>query len=305
MTHFLVTGVSGLLGLNFALAVDGKKHQVTGIANTAPMNWASFKNYQSELTVPGAMDDLINTHKPDVVLHCAALANVDACETDPQAAARVNAELPGEIAAACARHSVRMIQVSTDAVFDGSKGNYDEDDETNPLSVYARTKLEGEKAALAANPETLVVRVNFYGWSAAGNRSLAENFVHNFSDGKEMMGFTDVIFCPMNILDLSDLIVESSELNLRGVYHMTGAEPMSKYDFGVKIARKFGFDPSLIKPVSVTESGLKAARSPNLSLSTAKLRQALGHDLPSFDGGLQKFYDQYRRGYNLFIKSLN
>ncbi len=305
MTHFLVTGVSGLLGLNFALAVDGKKHMVTGIANTAPMTWASFKNYQCELTAPGSIEKLLDTHKPDVVLHCAAMANVDACENDPQAAHRVNGELPGEIAAACARRSVRMIQISTDAVFDGSRGNYGEGDETNPLSVYARTKLEGEKEVLDANPDALVARVNFYGWSAAGNRSLGENFVHNLEAGREMMGFTDVIFCPMNILDLSELLVEVSDLNLRGLYHMTGAQAMSKYDFGVKIAQKFGFDPGLIKPVSVNESGLKAARSPNLSLSTEKLRAALGHDLPPFEDGLQKFYDQYRRGYHLFIKSLN
>ena len=304
MTHFLVTGVSGLLGLNFALAVDGKKHQVTGVANTAPLTWATFKNVEAELTRPGAIDDLIDTHKPEVILHCAALANVDACENDPALARQGNAELPGAIAEVSRKHSVRMIHISTDAVFDGSRGNYREDDETNPLSVYAKTKLEGERAVLAANSDALITRVNFYGWSAAGNRSLAENFVTRLSAGKEMMGFTDILFCPMNILDLSALLVEVSSLNLRGIYHMVGPEAMSKYEFGRRIAEKFGFDPALIKPVSVNDSGLKAARSPNLTLSTEKLRAALGRDLPDFAGGLQKFYDQYRRGYPEYIKSL-
>jgi dTDP-4-dehydrorhamnose reductase len=85
---------------------------------------------------------------------------------------------------------------------------------------------------------------------------------------------------------------------------MVGAEAMSKYEFGRRITEKFGFNAALIKPVSVKESGLKAARSPNLTLSTEKLRAALGHDLPDFAGGLQKFYDQYRRGYPEYIKSL-
>lgn len=304
MTHFLVTGVSGLLGLNFALAVDGKKHQVTGVANTLPMQWASFKNVQAELTQPGVVEKLIEEHKPDVVLHCAAIANVDACESDADLAHRVNAELPGAIAETCRRRSVKMIQISTDAVFDGIKGNFSEDDETNPLSVYARTKRDGENAVLSANADALVARVNFYGWSASGKRSLPEIFVHNLQAGQRMQGFTDVTFCPMNILDLSDLLVESADLDLKGIYHMVGAEPMSKYEFGKRIAEKFGFDTSFIQPVSIQESGLKAVRSPNLSLSTAKLQSALGRDLPAFDAGLQKFFDQFRRGYPQYIATL-
>ncbi len=304
MTHFLVTGVSGLLGLNFAMAVDGKQHQVTGVANTAPMLWATFKNVQADLTQPGVVDDLIETHKPDVLIHCAAMANVDACESAPEQAHLVNAELPGWLATACKKHSIRMIHISTDAVFDGQKGNYREGDAPNPLSVYASTKLAGEEAVLSENAAALITRVNFYGWSAAGNRSLAENFVNNLSAGKTMMGFTDVIFCPMNILDLSALLVEVSVLDLSGIYHMVGAQAMSKYQFGIKIAETFGFDTGLINPVSVSESGLKAARSPNLSLSVEKLLYALGHDLPDFDAGITKFYDQYRRGYAQYIKSL-
>lgn len=304
MTHFLVTGVSGLLGLNFALAVDGKKHQVTGVANTTPMLWSTFKNVQTELTQPSVVEELIETHKPDVFLHCAAMANVDACEANPQLAQLVNAELPGIIGDACNKHGIRLVHISTDAVFDGSIGNYTEEDVPNPLSVYASTKLAGERAVLSADPDALVARVNFYGWSAAGNRSLAENFVSNLAAGKEMMGFTDVEFCPMNILDLSALLVETSGMDLKGIYHMVGAEAMSKYEFGRRIAEKFGFDASLIKPISVKESGLKAARSPNLTLNTGKIRTALGHDLPVFSDGLQKFFDQYRRGYHLYIKSL-
>ncbi len=304
MTHFLITGVSGLLGLNFALAVDGKKHQVTGVANTTPLTWATFKFVQAELTEPGVVEKLIETYQPDVFLHCAALANVDACETDPALARKINADLPGDIAATCRQHSLPLIHISTDAVFDGARGNYIEEDEPHPLGVYASTKLAGEQAVLAANPQALIARVNFYGWSAAGSRSLAENFVHQLEQGKPMMGFTDVWFCPMNVLDLSTLLVEMAEKGLSGIYHAVGPEAMSKYDFGTRIANQFGFDPNLIHPVSVKESGLKAARSPNLTLCTDKLRRQLQHDLPDFSAGLKKFHDQYRRGYPQYIQSL-
>ncbi len=305
MTRFLVTGVSGLLGLNFAMAVDGKKHQVIGVANTMPMTWVSFKSQKAELSEPGIVEKLIEEHKPDCILHCAAIANLEACEKDPDLAERINAVLPGEIAESASRHSIKMVQISTDAVFDGNRGNYVETDEPNPLSIYARTKLEGEKAVLAADQNALVMRVNFYGWSAAGNRSLGEWFVHNLEAGNSIKGFTDVLFCPMMVLDLSEILVEAVLKDLKGLYHSVGPESMSKFDFGCAIARKFGFDTGLIHPASVKDGNLTAARSPNLTLSTEKLVSALGHPLPAFADGLTKFYDQYRRGYPEYIKNLS
>ena len=304
MTRILVTGVSGLLGLNFALAVDGKDHYVIGVANTASMRWASFANIQAELTEPGRIEKLITTHKPDVILHCAAIAILETCEANPELAEKVNARLPSEIALACRKHGIRMIQISTDAVFDGTRGNYSESDAPNPINIYARTKLEGERQVLENNPDALVTRVNFYGWSAAGNRSLAENFVYKLEKGEKMLGFTDIQFSPMNVLDLADMLLEAEAKQLSGLYHLVGSEPMSKYQFGVRIAQKFGFDPSLIQPVSVMEGDLQTPRSPNLTLCTEKITKALGHELPPFDAGLQKFYDQYRRGYPQFIKTL-
>lgn len=305
MTRFLVTGVGGLLGLNFALAVDGKKHQVIGVANTTPLTWVNFKFLQAELTEPGIVEKLVDQTKPDVILHTAAIANMEACEANPDQAAEVNGKLPGVIAETAKRHSIQMIHISTDAVFDGAKGDYLETDTPNPLSVYARTKLQGEQSVLAANPDALIARVNFYGWSITGKRSLAEFFVNNLEQGKPMKGFTDVLFCPMMVLDLADMLVEAARKKLQGIYHLVGAQPMSKYDFGVAIANTFGFDPVLISSASVTDGGLVASRSPNLTLNTEKITAALGHDLPDFERGLAKFHAQYRHGFPQYIRSLS
>ncbi len=304
MTRILVTGASGLLGLNLSLAVDGKQHQVIGVANTQPFTWVGFKSVQAELTEPGVVESLIEEHKPEVIIHCAAIANVDDCESRPEVAEQINARLPGEIAAAAAKHQIKMVQISTDAVFDGQVGNYVETDVPHPLSVYAASKLGGEKAVAQANPGALITRVNFYGWSMAGNRSLAEWFVNNLKEGTPLQGFTDITFCPMMVLDLTDTLMQAIELDLKGLYHMVGPQVMSKYDFGQAIAKKFGFDPALIAPASVNDAGLKAARSPRLTLSTEKLVKALGHELPDFESGLEKFYNQYRHGYPELIKKL-
>lgn len=302
--RILLTGASGLLGLNLALAVDGKEHQVYGVANTQPFQWVSFKSIQAELTEAGTLERLFEEVKPESVIHCAAIANVDDCESKPEVAEEINAVLPGRIAALAAESNAKMLHISTDAVFDGTKGNYSETDEPNPLSVYARTKLDGEKAVLSANPQAMVARVNFYGWSMSGSRSLAEFFVNNLAEGKPLKGFSDVHFCPMMVLDLTATLMEALKKDLHGLYHVVGPQSMSKYEFGQAIARKFGFDPALITPISVEDADLKARRSPNLTLSTAKIAAALGHELPDFEGGLRKFHDQYRHGYPQMLKSL-
>lgn len=304
MTRILVTGASGLLGLNFAQAVDGKHHQVTGVANTAPNIRVNFRYLQAELTEPGIIEKLLDAEKPDLILHTAALANMEACEGNPQLADEVNGVLPGRIAEAASRHNIQMIHISTDAVFDGVRGNYSETDIPNPLSVYARTKWEGEKAVTSANSQALVARVNFYGWSMSGTRSLAEFFVNHLAAGKTVKGFTDVLFCPLMVLDLADLLLETAEKKLHGIYHLVGAKAMSKYEFGSAIARTFGFDPALIIPASVSDGGLVAARSLNLSLNTEKITQALGHRLPDFEAGLDRFHAQYLAGYPQRIQAL-
>jgi len=304
MSRFLVTGASGLLGLNFSLAVNGADHQVVGVANTALRNQVNFEYHQADLTEPGTFERLLESTSPDVVVHCAALANLEACEANPRLAHEINAILPGRLAELSRLRGIRFIHISTDAVFDGKTGNYRETDTPNPLSVYAHTKFEGEQAVISAYPAALVARVNFYGWSASGTRSLAEFFVNHLSRGKQVNGFTDVFFCPLMVLDLVGLLVEAAHNDLQGIYHLVGAQPMSKYDFGHAIASQFGFDPALVKPASVNTGGLKAARSPNLTLNTSKITAALGHPLPEFTAGLIKFHGQYHQGFPQVIQAL-
>lgn len=304
MSRFLITGASGLLGLNFALALDGKTHQVTGVDNRNPLRWVNFKTRQADLTEKGMIEPLLEEFQPEVILHCAAMANVDECENHPSAANKVNAILPGVLAYAAARHQVKLVHISTDAVFDGLRGGYTETDEPNPISVYARTKRDGEIAVLNANPDAMVVRVNFYGWSISGTRSLAEFFVNKLAAGEEANGFTNIHFCPMMVLDLAAILLEAIQQDLKGIYHCVGPQAMSKFEFGVAIARQFGFNESHVIPASVTEGGLAAARSPNLTLSTKKLVAVLGHPLPTFAAGLVKFHDQYRHGFPDLIKSI-
>ncbi|MEJ5240569.1 MAG: SDR family oxidoreductase [Anaerolineales bacterium] len=300
--RLLVTGVSGLLGLNLALQA-GSRYQVIGVARTA-LRGVPFEAHPFDLLSEDAAARLIAEFRPDAVIHCAALAYPDQCEAEPDLAYRLNTAFPAALAQVCAGARIPLVHISTDSVFDGRQRTpYTEEDQPNPLNVYARTKWESEKAVLDAHPQALVVRTNFYGWSAGGKRSLAEFFFYNLSQQKTVNGFTDVVFCPILVTDLAQVLLEMLEKSLFGLYHVLGTQPMSKYEFGLAVARTFGLDEHLIQPRSIADSGLKAPRANHLWLSTHKVIQALGHPLPDFSTGLQQFYTQFLEGYPQKLRS--
>jgi dTDP-4-dehydrorhamnose reductase len=115
--------------------------------------------------------------------------------------------------------------------------------------------------------------------------------------GKNVMGFTDVTFCPLLVNDLAGIFLKMLASGLSGLYHVVSSECISKYDFGVAIAEKFGFDPHLIIPKSVEKSGLKAKRAPNLSLKVDKLTRDLDEAPPNITPGLERFFKLYRASY--------
>jgi len=298
----LVTGASGLLGLNLSLLEAGR-HDVIG-ADRSKLAGTPFELLKTDLQAPGALEHVLDMVRPEAVIHTAANANVDSCEADPQGARMLNAELPGQLAQACARRSIQLVHISTDAVFDGTReGIYEEDDAPNPLSVYAQSKLDGERNVLSTYPGAIVARVNFFGWSLSGTRSLSEFFFNKLSRGEQCNGFTDVYFCPLFVGDLAETLMKMLEKDLGGLYHVTGSEALSKFDFGQRIALQFGFDPALVSPKSVDESGLKARRSHNLRLSIHRLSTALGVDIPGASTGIEKFYTQAQQGYPQKMRS--
>ena len=301
--RILVTGASGLLGLNLALEA-AKDHQVFGTVNNNAIHTDAFTVIQADMLAPCAVEQLLDQTLPDWVIHCAALANLDDCEAQPRLAEQLNTELPAQLASHVARGGARLVHISTDAVFDGQRGDYSEADAPNPLGVYARTKLEGEHRVAAADPQAVIARVNLFGWSLGGRRSLAEFFYANLSCGRQVMGFTDVFFCPLLANDLMGIFQAMLEMKLSGLYHVVSPECLSKYDFGLRLAKRFGLDASLIRPVSFQQARLSARRSPRLTLRTEKLAAALGGRLPSVTSGLERLYQLYQGGYPQFLQGL-
>lgn len=298
----LVTGASGLLGLNLCLG-NWDSHTLLGL-DRGKLRGTPFELIHADLNDPKIASRLIDTAKPDAIIHTAALANLEKCEADPQIARYLNGEIPGILAEVAAKASIRFLHISTDAVFDGTKdGIYTEEDAPNPPGVYSATKLLGEQNALSANPAAAIARVNFFGWSLSGTRSLSEFFYNKLSAGQPANGFTDVYFCPMFVGDLAETLLRMLDKGLSGLYHVVGSEALSKYEFGRRIAHQFRFDERLIRPISVEQSELIAKRSHNLRLSIHKLSTDLGMEIPAVSTGLEQFYAQARQDYPQKMRS--
>jgi dTDP-4-dehydrorhamnose reductase len=298
----LITGASGLLGINLAMEAM-RDHEIIGVdrgkLRSAPFPVIKANFYDRHVFVP-----TLDQFRPDWVINCAALTNLEECEKHPGQAKILNVTLARDLAEDCKNRKIKLIHLSTDAVFDGTKnGAYTEEDEPNPQSVYARTKLDGERAVQEVYPQAVIARVNFFGWSMSGRRSLAEFFFNNLGEGRNVNGFTDVIFCPLWVTDLSRLLIRMLENDLSGLYHVVGSQAIDKYHFGLEVARRFGLRENLILPLSVEDSDLTARRSHNLWLSVHKLSTDLGCEIPSFSTGLDGFYTQFQQGYPQKIRS--
>lgn len=277
MDKWLVTGATGLLGANAVLRLS-RNARVVGSARARPVAMSPESFVAVDLAHAGSRADLVERVSPNVVFHSAALSSIEACDADPALARALNVEASADLARQAAAVGARFVLVSTDAVFDGHSGSYTEDDATSPTTEYGRTKVDAERAVMDANPEAIVARVNFYGWSPSGTRSLAEFFYRHLSEGKPVNGFTDITVSTLYVEDLIDAITALVSTDASGTFHVASSEAISKYEFGRLLANALGYSADLVSPALSTDF-LKHARGANLSLSTAKYEAVIGQPL--------------------------
>ncbi|MFL6845434.1 MAG: dTDP-4-dehydrorhamnose reductase [Allosphingosinicella sp.] len=244
-----------------------------------------------DLERPESIGPAIAAAAPDVVVNAAAYTAVDQAEDEPERAFRINAEAAGEVAAAARRAGARIIQISTDYVFDGTgQGPYDETAPTRPIGAYGRSKLAGELAVAEANPDHVVLRTAWV-YSPYGR-----NFLKTMLAAAQAQDELDVVAdqrgSPTAAGDIADGILalvrrwrDRPELGLGGTYHLAGSGEASWFDFAEEIfrqARRHGLATARVKPISTADWPTRAARPMNSVLDSRRFAADFGYRAPAW-----------------------
>jgi len=293
-TPVLVTGCSGSLGWVLA-RILAEHHPVVGTYQTNASCPEGTEGVGLNLAEPDAIRWMLEKYHPSTIFHLAAMTDPDRCERDREMARTVNLDATRELAGWAADSGANLMFASTDLVFDGKKGDYREEDQAHPLSVYGRTKLDAERAVLELCPRAIVIRGSlFYGVSGPAGRTFLSPVLESLISGAGMELFTDQKRNPILLEDLAGAMIRLSDLGLTGLYHAAGGEVVTRYEFGRFVCEVFGFDKSLLRPIRMADFEYCAPRPLDSSLNVAKIRRAIGFEPTPIREALQKIRTRIR-----------
>ena len=202
------------------------------------------------------LEQVFRLSQPDVVAHLAAMADVGACEREPERATAVNVAATAAIAGLCQQYGARLVFVSTEYVFDGRRGFYREDEHPSPTTVYGRTKWEAEQEVARLAPRGSIVRTSIvYGWPLQAHRNFGPWLVERLRNGQPYYAPTDVLRTPVYVEHLVDGIAKLVEEDSPGIHHIAGSDWVSMYDFALAIADEFQLDRGLVIPAEAGPQG--------------------------------------------------
>ena len=265
-----ITGGSGLFGSKVAEIAQARGDEVfSGYAHNLPEYGRAVK---FDLLDEKTISELVGKIEPEVIIHSAALTDVDRCEREQELAYKINVDGTRAIATAAEKAGSFLIYISTDYVFDGLCGMYREDDRPNPVSYYGYSKLQGEQFCRGCIARTCVI----YGSRpASGKVNFALWLLNNLNSDKEVRVVTDQFITPTLNTNLAAMVLEAADRRLCGVYNLVGATRISRYDYALELAREFDLDKSLILPSRMADLTWAAKRPIDSSLDTSKARAEL------------------------------
>lgn len=297
--RILIVGSNGLLGQKVTeLFVRGTNYQImlSSIEPASVFPVAEAQYTVVDLTVKKQVKQLVSSFEPDVIINCAAMTNVDACETERELAWKVNVGGVENLIESARRADTRIVHVSSDYVFDGKNGPYAEEDRPEPLSYYGKTKLASENALRTAGLPWFIARTMvLYGFSPGAKVNFALWLLQSLEKGTQVKVVDDQEGNPTLADDLAYGLMRGVELGKTGIYHIAGREIVNRYDFAVRLAKAFGLDIGLITPVKTADLHQPAPRPLKSGLITLKAETDLGITPSTIDEGLTIFKSQITR----------
>ena len=269
-----ITGAGGLIGHDLVLAAPAEARPAL----------VPLTRTRLDLTDASAVRSALQRDRPRLVFHCAALSRSPACQADPAGARRINVEATARLAEGAANSALFLL--STDLVFDGSQGCYTEDNEVNPLSIYAETKVEAERIVLA-NPGHTVIRTSLNGGrSPTGDRGFNEDMRLAWQAGRTLDLFVDEFRCPIAAEVTARALWELALGQTAGLFHLAGSERLSRWELGEALAARWPQLHPRIRPGTLRDYR-GAPRAPDTSLNCAKVQAHLSFPLPGIRAWLR------------------
>ena len=286
MTTIFITGASGQLGMSLKKIFNSKYE----IISTTGNNTSGGSSIYLDVTNPILFKEVVEMTNPDLVVNLAAMTSVDLCEKNPELAYSINI---GGVDNLVNAFRGPIIHVSTDYVFDGESGPYKEEDTTNPLNVYGRSKLESEKLLLDQSEDSLVIRSNvLYDYSSNSEASFLNWVVASLTQEKEISVVEDQWNNPTWTGSLAVVIDRAIDTQITGLVHWGDGDLVSRFDFANKIADVFNLKKSLIKPILTSELNQTAKRPLKSGLTSDYAQNILNLEPPTIKECLESIVEQ-------------
>ncbi|BDD08366.1 NAD(P)-dependent oxidoreductase [Fulvitalea axinellae] len=292
----LITGSNGLLGQKLVSLISGNE-ALQLIATSRGENRLPTGDYVYEsmdITDSAEVDRVISKHAPDAVINTAAMTQVDQCETEKEACRSLNVDAVKYMVEACRKAGSFFLHLSTDFIFDGEDGPYDEEAEANPLSFYGHSKLDSEALVKESGISWAIARtVLVYGTAHDMSRSNIILWVkNNLEKGNPLRVVDDQWRTPTLAEDLAQGCLLIVEKKAEGVYNISGKELLTPYDMAMKTCDFYGLDKSLVSRVNASTFSQPAKRPAKTGFIITKAETELGYKPHSFEEGMKILSNQ-------------
>lgn len=269
MRKLLLTGASGFLGWNIYKAAQGD-WQIHGITHNSEIDFPEIFFHKQNLADFAALRKLFGEIKPEAVIHVAAVSDANYCQQHPQETHSVNVDATVLLAELCTEQNVPFVFTSSDLVFDGKKGNYNEDDAVNPVSTYGEQKAEAERLITKIYPQSAICRMPLMvGDGGPAGRGYLHSLLSGVRNGEPQKLFIDEYRSPLGGMSAAKGLLLAVE-KFKGIYHLAGKERLSRFQLGEKIAEAFQISKTLFISVRQNEMKMSAPRPADVSLDSSK-----------------------------------
>ena len=266
----LITGGSGLLALNWFLQMR-REWEVHLILNSRNIYLPGIRKHWVDLTSIKEIVEKVEQIKPSLIVNTVGLTDVEKCEAEPDMAYECNAQIAKNVAIASSKTGIKLIHISTDQLYNGDSHFKSETEKPNPVNYYGYSKWLAEIFVFEHNPESLILRTNFFGWGPSYRRSFSDWIIDCLKHGNTTELFTDVFYTPIYISSLIKIAHQLVEAGQQGVFNVVGEDRISKYKFGIKLCEVFELDKRLIRPGTITGKKSSVRRPLEMTLSNTKL----------------------------------